>query len=150
MSRIELSTSIAAPVERCFDLSRDIDAHLASMDYHSERAIAGVTSGLIDLGEEVTWQARHLGVRWRMTSRITEYERPLRFVDEMQRGPFASFRHEHRFEPEGDNTTMLDVVDYRAPLGPLGAMTDRVLIMRYLRQVLEARNDYLKRTAEAS
>jgi ligand-binding SRPBCC domain-containing protein len=148
MSHLELSTSIAAPIERCFDLSRNIDAHLGSMDFFRERAIGGVTSGLIGAGESVTWEAQHLGVRWRMTSTITEFEPPVRFVDEMQRGPFASFRHEHRFTPHGGTTTMLDAVDYRVPMGPLGAMADKVLLARYLRHVLEVRNDYLKRTAE--
>jgi ligand-binding SRPBCC domain-containing protein len=149
MSRIELSTWIEARIERCFDLSRDIDAHVASMEFHRERAIAGVTSGLINLGEEVTWEAQHLGFRWRITSRITEFERPARFVDEMRRGPFRSFRHEHLFTTDGTATTMRDVVDYVLPLGPLGLAADKVFARRYVRHLLQVRNTYLKRTAEA-
>lgn len=150
MPHLELTTVINAAVERCFDLARDIDVHVESMAASRERAVAGVTSGLIGLGEEVTWEARHFGIRWRVTSRITEFDRPRRFVDEMQRGPFASFRHDHCFDSQGGTTTMVDVVDYRLPLGALGAIADTAVIGRYLRRLLETRNGYIKKLAEAS
>lgn len=140
MPHFELTTGIEAPVERCFDLSCSIDVHRLSMVSSDERAVAGVTSGLIGLGEEVTWEARHFGVRWRVTSRITEFDRPRTFVDEMQRGPFASFRHEHGFGQRDGMTTMVDVVDYALPLGPLGTIADAVVVGRYLRRLLETRN----------
>ena len=92
------TTAISAPCERVFALSLSIDAHMASMSASGERAVAGVTSGEIGLGEEVTWRARHFGVRWTMTSRVVELERPHRFVDQQVRGPFGSFRHVHEFE----------------------------------------------------
>ncbi len=94
MGLVHIVTDIAAPVEACFDLSRSIDLHLESMAATRERAVSGVTSGLIGGGEEVTWEARHFGIYWRVTSRITAFEPPHRFVDEMVRGPFALFRHE--------------------------------------------------------
>src|SRR5580658_7797642 len=98
MVRIELVTSIAAPVERCFDLSRSIDLHMASTNWTGERAIAGTTSGLIDLNQEVTWQGRHFGFRIHHKSRITAFDRPLHFQDCMVRGAFKSFCHDHYFE----------------------------------------------------
>ena len=99
MTRIHLETDIAAPIERVFDLARDVDLHQRSMAATNERAIGGRTSGLIGPGETVTWRARHLGRTWSLTSAITAFERPVRFVDEQTSGPFASFRHEHRFGP---------------------------------------------------
>lgn len=150
MSRLQLVTSIEAAAECCFDLSCDIDVHLGSMDFSGERAVGGVTSGLIGPGEEVTWEARHLGITWRMTSKVTEFERPDRFVDEMQHGPFTSFHHEHRFERNGEATTMIDVVDYQLPLGPLGVIADAVIAKRYLHHLLETRNRYIKAAAEKS
>jgi ligand-binding SRPBCC domain-containing protein len=147
--RIELSTRIAAPVEHCFDLSRDVDVHLSSMEYHRERVISGVESGPMELGDEVTWEAQHLSWRWRMTSKITEYERPLHFVDEQQKGPFARFHHEHRFEPQGEETLMLDVVDYEAPMGSIGEFVTRLILARYLRRVLNAHNEHIKTVAES-
>jgi ligand-binding SRPBCC domain-containing protein len=147
---LELTTYINAPIERCFDLSCSIDVHLDSMSSSGERAVGGVTSGLIGLGEEVTWEARHFGVRWRVRSRITEFNRPRSFVDEMQRGPFRSFRHEHTLERHGGATTLVDVVDYVLPFGVLGAIADKVLVDRYLGRLLETRNRYIKAAAEKS
>jgi ligand-binding SRPBCC domain-containing protein len=148
--RIELSTQVAAPVERCFDLSRDVDIHLSSMEYHRERVISGVESGPMQLGDTVTWEAQHLSWRWRMTSKITEYDRPRRFVDQQQKGPFARFHHEHRFEPSEDGTRMVDVVEYEAPLGALGEVVTRLVLDRYLRRVLGARNQHIKQVAESA
>lgn len=149
MPVLRIVTDLEAPVEVCFDLSRSIDLHVESMASSRERAISGVTAGLISAGEEVTWEARHFGVRWEMTSRITEYERPKRFVDEMIRGPFASFRHKHEFEPRGQSTRMTDVIGFRTPCGPLSAISD-ALAGAYLRRLMAMRNATIRRKAEAA
>ena len=99
MPVLELTTLVAAPVERVFDLSRSIDLHTASTAATGERAVAGVTSGLIGPGEEVTWRARHFGVWQSLTSRIVIFDRPRHFRDSMVRGAFRRFDHDHRFEP---------------------------------------------------
>ena len=101
MPSIILETPINAPIERCFDLSRSIDLHTDSMQHTGEKAIAGRTSGLIELGESVTWEAKHFGIRQTLTSKITEFDRPNYFVDEQVSGAFKSFRHEHHFEQQG-------------------------------------------------
>ena len=141
-------TTIEAPIDGVFDLSLDIDAHLASMAESGERAIGGVTSGQIGLGESVTWRARHFGIWFTMTSRITEWERPHRFVDEQVRGPFRSFHHEHRFESVDGTTSMTDRIRFDAPLGPIGRVVERLVLGRYLRQLIEERGRYLKAEAE--
>jgi ligand-binding SRPBCC domain-containing protein len=137
-------TAIAAPVERCFDLSRSIDLHLESMIASKEQAVDGVTSGLIGGGQEVSWQARHFGVQWRMTSRITEFDPPHRFVDEMVRGPFAAFRHEHQFHAAPGGTRMTDVITFRMSLGPVANLP----VGLYLRRLMRIRNDVIRRKAE--
>src|SRR3954462_12538298 len=124
MPLIEFETWIDAPLERCFDLARDVEAHVASTGKSGERPVAGVMTGLIGLGEEVTWEAVHLGVRQRLTSRITRMERPTMFVDEMVRGAFRSFVHTHEFRPERGGTLMVDRFDYESPLGFLGRVAD--------------------------
>lgn len=86
---------------------------MSSMGSSGERVVTGVRSGTMELGQTVTWQARHLGLPFRMTSRITAYERPSRLVDEQVRGPFASWWHEHCFEQDTGHTLMTDVVHYR-------------------------------------
>jgi ligand-binding SRPBCC domain-containing protein len=140
----ECITSIAAPIEAVFGLALSIDAHVASMRSSREQAVAGVTTGEIGLGEEVTWRAWHFGVRWTMTNRITELDPPNSFVDEQVQGPFAAFRHTHIFEPSGTSTTMLDKVVFSAPFGPLGGAAEKVLLGRYLRSLIETRNVFLR------
>jgi ligand-binding SRPBCC domain-containing protein len=111
-----------------------------------ERAVAGVTDGLIGAGEEVTWQARHFGVTWRMTSRIVDFDPPRRFVDQMVRGPFVAFRHEHLFEPHGDGTRMTDVIAFRTPVRIVAELPVGI----YLRRLMRTRNDAIRRKAEAA
>jgi ligand-binding SRPBCC domain-containing protein len=120
MRRLVLTTSIAADPSRVFDLSIDLDLHQASMRRSGERAVAGRTSGQIGLGESVTWRARHFGVWWTMTSRIEAWNRPTSFVDEQMRGPFGSYRHEHRFTAVPEGTVMTDLIDLAAPFGMIG------------------------------
>jgi len=149
--RIELATDIAAPRERCFDLARSIDLHLLSTGPTGEKAIAGVTSGLIGLGQEVTWQGRHLGFRITHQSRITQYQRPDHFQDRMVAGRFRHFCHDHYFEQTGpENTTMRDSLEFEAPMGFLGRIVETMLLKTHLRELLERRNECIKRVAESN
>lgn len=143
----ECSTVVAADPGTVFDLALDIDAHTESLARSGERAVGGVTAGRIGLGEEVTWRAVHFGLPFTMTSRVTELERPLRFVDEQVRGPFRSFRHEHLFEAAGSGTLMTDRITLAAPLWLLGAVVERAVLGSYLRTLIEERNAYLKEAA---
>lgn len=149
MPTLTLTTTIYAPSGRCFDLARSIDFHTHSMRATGERAIAGTTSGLIAEGETVTWQARHLGLTHRLTSRITCFEPPHLFIDEQVRGPFRSLRHEHRFERLDEHTTRLtDALTFRAPLGPLGRLAEP-LFTRHLRRLIAAHQQHLKEALES-
>ncbi|MEA2646586.1 MAG: hypothetical protein QOE92_1669 [Chloroflexota bacterium] len=148
MPTLDLETRIEASAETCFDLSLNVDVHMDSTFPSRERAIAGVTSGVMGLDDEVTWEARHFGVPWHMTSRIVEHERPRRFVDEMQHGPFGRWRHVHTFEADGSQTRMHDLIEFASPLGPLGRLVDAVVLRRYMTGLIQRRNDHLKRAAE--
>ncbi len=115
-----------------------------------ERASAGVTHGVMKLGDSVTWNARHFGIPFAMTSAITEYDAPSRFVDEQQRGPFARWRHEHTFVVVSKNETlMVDVVDFKSPVGPLGAIVDLAVLNRYMANLISQRNGWLKSALES-
>ena len=149
MPVIVLRTRVAAPPSRCFDLARDVELHQRSTAASRERAVAGVTSGLLGLGDEVTWEATHFGIRQRLTSRISEFDPPNRFVDEMVRGAFARFRHDHQFLAADGGTEMVDIFDYTSPLGPLGRFADGLFLRRYMTTLLRERNAYLKRAAES-
>jgi ligand-binding SRPBCC domain-containing protein len=147
---IRLDTVIAAPIGDCFDLSLSVDAHTASMSQSGERAIGGVTSGVMKLGDTVTWRARHFGLAFLMTCAITEYDYPSRFVDEQQRGPFQRWWHEHTFTATAPGAThMTDVVEFRSPLGLLGSVADRLVLDHYMPRLLRQRNAWLKNALEA-
>src|SRR5689334_7479117 len=149
MPILKLVTDIHAPIERVFDLSRSIDLHQASMTGRNESAVAGVTSGLIELGQSVTWRARHFGVWQRLTSQITMFDRPRHFRDEMVSGAFARFVHDHHFEPIAAGTRMTDTFDYTSPLGVLGRVADALFLERYMRALLAERNRVIQEVAES-
>jgi ligand-binding SRPBCC domain-containing protein len=150
MPVINLETKINAPLERVFDLSRSIDLHTKSTSKSSEQAIAGRTSGLIDLGETVTWQAKHLGVRQTLTSKIVAFDRPTHFRDSMQKGIFKRIDHDHFFEEiENGQTLMRDRFDYDAPLWILGKIADRLFLEKYMTRFLQERNRMIKEIAES-
>ena len=149
MPIINLETRINAPVERVFDLARSIDLHTDSMSEYDEKAVAGKTSGLIEMGETVTWEAVHFGVRQRLTSKITAFDRPRYFRDSMVAGAFARFDHDHYFEEKNGVTIIKDVFDYDSPLGVLGKIADFLAVESHMKKMLEERNKLIKRIAES-
>lgn len=148
MPRITLKTTINAPREIVFDLARSIDFHKKSTKHTKEQAIAGKTQGLIELGESVTWKAKHFGFWLILESKITEFNYPYSFTDEMIKGNFKSFKHEHIFEIKGDKTVMTDIFDYKSPLWFLGKLADILFLKRYMTKFLSTRNTILKDYAE--
>jgi ligand-binding SRPBCC domain-containing protein len=149
MARISLSTFVNAPPEACFDLARDVDFH-ASVPAIRHHAIAGVTSGRMEVGQTVTWEARQLGVKFHMTSEIIEMRRPDGFVDQMRRGPFGRWRHHHAFKPTAEGRTqMVDEVEFASPFGPLGRLVDLLYMRRHMEGMLLVQNQHLKASAEA-
>ncbi len=150
MPVIKLETKIYAPIEKVFDLSRSIDLHTKSTSKSGEKAIEGRTSGLIDLGETVTWRAKHLGVRQTLTSEITAFERPFHFRDSMVKGIFKRIDHDHFFEEIGNGQTLMrDSFDYDAPLRFLGKIADFLFLENYMTEFLIERNELIKEIAES-
>jgi ligand-binding SRPBCC domain-containing protein len=145
---IDITTRIHAPIQRVFDLSRSVELHTASTANTNERAVAGVTAGLMTLGQEVTWRARHFGISQNLTSRITAFASPAYFRDSLVRGAFRRFDHDHFFSQQGDITVMRDVFDYDSPLGVVGRIADRLFLERYMKQLLVSRNAVIKAAAE--
>ena len=148
MPTIHLETMIAAPPERCFDLSLSVDLHRHSVAHTHERPIAGVTTGVMRLGDTVTWEAVHFGVTQHLTTQITAYERPRYFIDEMTQGIFQELKHHHAFVPRPPGTLMIDTFTFQAPLGTLGRLAEALFLTRYMRGLLLTRNRYLKQVAE--
>jgi ligand-binding SRPBCC domain-containing protein len=153
MVRLEEITWIDAPVERCFDLSRSVEAHLAGNVHWGEAAVAtgGVTSGLIGVGQRVCWRAKHFGVWQTLTSEITAMVRPSYFQDTMVRGAFRSMQHDHFFrELPGGGTEMRDVFVFAAPLPVLGRLVEVLVLRGYMEALLRERNAVIREIAESA
>jgi ligand-binding SRPBCC domain-containing protein len=148
MPKIHLTSFIAAPVERVFDLSRSINLHLVSTASTNEKAIDGVMTGLINKNETVTWQAKHLFKTRQFTSRISEMKSPEFFIDEMVKGDFISFHHEHHFKATANGTIMIDLVNFETPYGAIGKIANRLFLRSYLQKFLTRRNEVIKEYAE--
>lgn len=148
MTSIHLITEIDAPIEVVFDISRNIDIHQVSASQTNERAIAGVTTGLINLNETVTWRAKHFGLYLKHESKITAMDFHTYFVDEMVKGCFSTFRHEHIFNIQNNKTIMTDQLRYETPYGICGRWFDRNFLKSYLTAFLETRNNTIKNLAE--
>jgi ligand-binding SRPBCC domain-containing protein len=149
MALIRVEVEIAASPALCFDLARSVDVHVASAQTSGERAVAGVTTGLLNLGDEVTWRGRHFGVTQELTSRITVLDRPRHFRDEMVRGAFSRLVHDHYFDETPTGARMRDLFEFTAPWGILGRLAERMLLTSYLRRFLEERAQVLKGLAES-
>ena len=149
MSTIILKTKINAPVERCFYLATSIDLHKISASNSNEQAIEGVTEGLIRFNETVTWKAKHFGVWHRMKVKITKYEMPNYFVDEMVEGTFKAMKHRHQFIQSDNETMMIDTFEFSSPLGILGKIIDKLILKNYLTKFLLERNSVIKEFAES-
>jgi ligand-binding SRPBCC domain-containing protein len=148
MTTLVVETKIQAPIELCFDLARDVKVHCVTAAQTKERIVGGKSSGLLELGDSVTFEGVHLGVRQKLAVTITECHRPHCFIDEMTNGAFKWLKHVHEFEPIDNGTLMRDTIEWKSPLGFLGEVADRLLVERHLRKFLLERNRELKRIAE--
>lgn len=148
MTSIKIRTKIKAPIQTVFDISRDIDVHQKSASPTHETAIDGVTTGLINFNETVTWRGKHFGFYLTHKSRITAMNLYEYFVDEMEEGKFKSFRHEHFFYEKNGITTMKDKLYYEVPYGLLGELFDFLFLKNHLINFLIERNKILKKLSE--
>ena len=148
MPSIHLTTFIAAPADRVFDLARSIDLHKSSMTRHKEEAVAGTRFGLIEKDETVTWKARHFFKTRFLRTRITAMEKPVQFTDEQEEGDFHSMKHVHHFKPVDNGTIMIDLFDFETPYGSAGTVINRIFLTRYMRKLLEERNNMIRQFAE--
>lgn len=148
MTTINLSTKIKAPIQNVFDASRNIHIHQLSASKSSEKAIAGVTFGLINLNETVTWRGKHFGFYLTHKSRITAMTFYSHFTDEMEEGKFKTFKHQHFFEEKMGVTTMTDELQYETPFGIFGKLFDYLFLKKHLTEFLLERNKILKTVSE--
>ncbi|HEU4469508.1 MAG TPA: SRPBCC family protein [Flavisolibacter sp.] len=150
MPFIHLTTFIAAPRERVFDLSRSVDLHRSSMSHYGEKAVGGVMSGLVKEGDTITWQARHLNKERQLEIKITGYSKPDFFIDEQVKGDFVLFKHEHYFKEIENGTIMIDQLRFESPYGFWGRLVNRFYLEKYITRLLEQRNAAIKKASEGN
>ncbi|MEO5776295.1 MAG: SRPBCC family protein [Flavobacterium sp.] len=148
MATINLTTKINAPINQVFDLNRNIDIHKLSTTKSNETAIDGITTGLINLNETVTWRGKHFGIYQTHKSLISVMEFPNYFVDEMLEGRFKNFKHQHTFTEENGITIMKDEIQYETPFGVFGKLFDKLILRNYLTSFIQERNVFVKNLAE--
>jgi ligand-binding SRPBCC domain-containing protein len=152
MVTIHETTWIEAPVGLCFDISRSVEVHVLGNVHFQESAVAigGRTSGLIELGERVTWRARHFWTWHELTSEITRLQSPAYFQDVMVRGIFRCMKHDHYFRqlPNGQ-TEMRDAFAFATPVPVLGRIAELVFLGHYMRKLLRERNQAIRQVAES-
>ncbi|SFL56044.1 Ligand-binding SRPBCC domain-containing protein [Gracilibacillus orientalis] len=139
---------IEAPVEICFDLARNVDIHTKTTAKTKETAVDGVTHGLLEEGDTVTWEATHLGIKQRLIAKVTHMKKPIEFVDSMLKGSFHSFTHKHQFVEEKGGTMMIDTFEYKSPFGPIGLIADKLFLEKYMTSFIISRAKELKSFAE--
>lgn len=147
-TEIVLHTSIKAPIQVVFDCARSIDVHQISTAKTNEKAIAGRTSGLCELGDEVTWRAKHFGVYQTLSSKITKLKAPVYFRDTMLKGAFSFIKHDHYFEEKNGCTEMKDVFRYGVPYGVFGTIFNKLILKKYLTNFISHRNQIIKEVCE--
>jgi ligand-binding SRPBCC domain-containing protein len=148
MTTIQLTTHYFAPIEKVFDINRNIDIHQQSASKTNEIAIAGITSGLINKNETVTWKGKHFGVYLTHQSLISELIFPTYFVDEQLKGKFKSFKHQHFFEQKENYVEVTDILNYETPYGIFGKLFDKLFLKKHLTDFIMKRNAVLKNLAE--
>jgi ligand-binding SRPBCC domain-containing protein len=145
---IKLETKINSTLEICFDLSRNIDLHKISTAETNEEAIEEITTGLINLGEFVTWRATHFGVTQKLTSKITVFKPPFHFRDEQLKGIFKLLVHDHFFELKDGVVIKRDKFEFQSSLGIIGRIFNGLILKKYLTRLLAERNKIIKEYAE--
>lgn len=130
------------------DLTLDPEMHTASLASTKELVLDRTGTGSLRLGDRVTFRARHFAVWWRMSARIVELERPVRFVDEQITGPFSAFMHVHEFGSSPSGTVMIDTFSFRLPGGIIGRAVARLIAAPYVRRLLERRAAFVAAQAE--
>lgn len=149
MPVILLDTLISAPPEICYKLSLNVDLHRVSAGQTDEHVVGGIMHGMMELGDSVTWRARHFGIWQTLTTRITATNPYHSFTDEMTQGAFKSMQHEHHFDPTKTGTLMRDIFRFESPYGLVGIVFNFLVLKHYMRQFLTKRNEILKQVAES-
>ncbi|NNK90772.1 MAG: SRPBCC family protein [Saprospiraceae bacterium] len=80
-----------------------------------------------------------LGIKMTWVTEITQVRDKEFFIDEQRVGPYSMWHHQHHIKPVEGGVMMTDIVTYQPPLGPLGAIANRLLIRKQLKEIFDYR-----------
>jgi ligand-binding SRPBCC domain-containing protein len=146
MFTISDSIFINAPIDRCFLLATNIELVGRTLGM---KPIEGKTSGLMTVDDRLLWAGWKFGVPQMHESLISQYERPAFFQDTMERGRFKRYQHDHYFYEMDERTVLNDKIRFTMPLGILGRIVGKFVLVPYLSRRLRRRLVLLKRVAES-
>jgi ligand-binding SRPBCC domain-containing protein len=149
MPTIIIKTQIKASAEACYKLSLNVDLHQESTSKTGEHIVDGIRNGIMQLGDTVTWKAKHFGIWQTLTTKITKEQKYSLFVDEMMKGTFSEMKHEHHFAENQGFTIMTDVFTFKSPFGILGKIFNYFVLENYMKKFLIERNQLIKSIAES-
>ncbi len=119
---LETATTLPLPVDEVFAFFSDA----GNLERITPPELAfQIVTGMpikIEAGTIIEYRLRLFGVPFRWRTRIAAWDPVVQFVDEQIRGPYSTWRHQHTFEPVEEGTRMIDRVEYRLPLGPIGGL----------------------------
>ena len=84
-----------------------------------------------------------LGLPLRWVTEITQVEDQKYFVDEQRFGPYSLWHHKHFIKAIPGGVKMIDIVDYKLPLGMLGRIAHPLFVKRQLNQIFNYRYNKL-------
>ena len=149
MPTIHLTTFIAAPADVVFDLSRHLKIQKETLSKYKGEAIAGTRVGLVNKDEIITYRGRHFFKKRMLRVKITDMEKAQRYIDEQIMGDFKMMKHEHHFKACENGTLLIDLFHFETKFGVLGQWFNNLYLTKYLKRLLEERNNKIKEYAES-
>lgn len=148
MPAIHLTTFIAAPVERVFDLSRNLAVYKFLFNSRKELLSSGAGANLLLKGDTLSIAVKHAGKLRTMTTKLTQLQKPVSFTEEQVKGDLKYFKHEHHFKPVDNGTIVIDLVEYGEPQDVVGKLLSKFYLKNYLEELVRKRNEVIKSYAE--
>ncbi len=138
------------PVEALFAFHERADAfELLMPPWETVRNVQPAAS--LEVGAVARLEQRVApGIWLEIVAEHVGYEKDRLFVDEMRKGPFAAWRHEHRFEPHPEGSTLVDAITYTPPMGVLGRIAAPLAIEPRLRKMFEYRHEVTRKALRAA
>ncbi|MBC2840384.1 SRPBCC family protein [Robiginitalea sp. SC105] len=144
--QLQAEQFLALPVGEAWDfLSNPANLERITPQHMGFRILAGADRSMFP-GQIIHYSVSPFrGFRTRWVTEITHVAQGQYFVDEQRFGPYAFWHHKHFIEPADGGVRMVDVIDYKLPLGWLGHLAHGLLVKKQLSNIFRYRVAELER-----